>query len=107
MNLEHFNLGQYGVPQNDDEIQITVFLIASDLRNWKLLNEFVNSGCDRRFRISELYDLVRTMTGFDDRPNEFHNLYFDLLSQHCDKVTHQNDLPIREAFRIYKMLKNE
>lgn len=106
MNLEHLNLDQHNIPE-DADIQISVFLIASDLKTRKLVNGLVSIGCDNSFSIPELCDLVLAMVGFDARPNELYNFYFDLLDSHCKSVTHENDPPIKQAFRIYKILKKE
>jgi hypothetical protein len=103
MNLKYLNLDLYGIPE-DAEIQIPVFLIAADLKNRKLTNALASIGCDNCFCASDLCDLILALTGFEDRPNELYDFYFDLLNQNCEKVTHENDLPIKEAFGIYKDL---
>lgn len=106
MNLKYLNLDLYGIPENA-EIQIPVLLIATDLKSRKLINGLTSIGCDNCFCASDLCDLVLALTGFEDRPNELYDFYFDLLDQDCEKVTHENDLPIKEAFNIYKKLKVE
>lgn len=106
MNLEHLNLDQHNIPE-DADIQITVFLIASDLKTRKLVNGLVAIGCDSCFCIPELCDVILAMIGFDDRPNELYTFYFGLLDSYCKNVTHENDPPIKQAFRIYKTLKKE
>ena len=39
-----------------------------------------------------------------NRPNELYDFYFELLDRECDKVSHENDIPIREAYNIYNEL---
>jgi hypothetical protein len=105
MNLKYLNLDLYDIPENE-EIQIPVFLIATDLKSRKLINGLTSIGCDNCFCASDLCDLILAMLGFEDRPNELYDFYFELLDQYCDKVTYENDLPINEAFSIYKILKD-
>jgi hypothetical protein len=104
MNLKYLNLDLYGVPE-DAEVQIPVFLIATELKSRKLVNGLTSIGCDTCFCTSDLCDLVLAMVGFEDRPNELYDFYFKLLDQYCDKVTLENVLPINEALSIYKILK--
>lgn len=106
MNLQYLNMDLYGIPE-DAEIQIPVYLIAADLKSRKLINGLTSVGCDNCFCVPELCDLVLALTGFEDRPNELYDFYFALLDQECEKVTRENDLPIKEAFNIYKKLKTE
>jgi hypothetical protein len=106
MNLKYLNLDLYSIPE-DAEIQIPVFLIAADLKTRKLINALTSIGCDGSFCVSDLCDLVFAFVGFEDRPNELYDYYFELLDQYCEKVTHQNDIPIKEAFCIYKELITE
>lgn len=106
MNLEHLNLDQYNIP-DDADTQVAVFLIASDLKTQRLIKGLTSIGCDNCFCIPELCDLVLAMIGFEDRPDELYNRYFDLLDSHCGSVTDKNDLPAKQAFRIYKILKKE
>mgnify|MGYP003577456864 CR=1 FL=1 len=100
MNLKHLNLDLDGIPE-DAEIQIPVFLIASDLKTRKLINAFTGIGCDGSFCVPDLCDLVLAFVGFDERPNELYDFYFELLDRECDKVSHENNAPIREAYKIY------
>ena len=106
MNLKHLNLDLYDIPK-DAETQTTVFLIASDLKMRKLTNGLTSIGCDNCFCVSDLCDLILAMIGFEDRPNELYDFYFNLLDKYCDKVTFENDVPINEAFSVYKILKIE
>lgn len=106
MNLKHLNLDLYGIPE-DENIQITVLLIAAELKSRKLINGLTSIGCDSCFCIPDFCDLVLAFTGFNDRPNEIYDYYFNLLDQHCDNVTHENDLPIKEAMNIYNQLKDK
>jgi hypothetical protein len=85
-------------------MQMAVFLIACDLKSRKLINGLMAMGCDACFCIPDLCDVVLALTGFDDRPNALYALYFNLLDQHCEKVTHKNTLPVEEAVSIYKKL---
>jgi hypothetical protein len=103
MNLRHLNLDLYGIPE-DAGIQLPVFLIASDLKARKLINALTGIGCDGSFCVPDLCDLVLAFVGFDDRPNELYDFYFELLDRECDKVSHENDIPIREAYNIYNEL---
>jgi hypothetical protein len=106
MNLKHLNLDLYKIPENE-EMQLAVFLIACDLKSRKLLNGLRALGCDGCFCVPDLCDLVLALTGFDDRPNALYDRYFNLLDEHCEKVTHKNALPIEEAVSIYKKLTGE
>jgi DNA-binding XRE family transcriptional regulator len=106
MNLKHLNLDLYGVP-DDTRIQISVFLISEDLKTRKLVNGLINIGCDSCFCVGELCDLVLAYMGFDDRPNNLYTFYFELLDRHCEKVSYENDRPIKEALLIYAELKCE
>ena len=106
MNLKYLNLDLYGIPE-DAEIQMAVYLIASDLKTKKLFNSLTDIGCDSCFCIPEFCDLIFAIVGFEDRPNELYDFYFDLLDQYCNTVTHENDLPAKEALGIYKLLKAE
>lgn len=103
MNLKHLNLDLFGIPE-DAGIQLPVFLIAADLKTRKLINALTGIGCDGSFCVPDLCDLVLAYVGFDDRPNELYDFYFDLLDRECDKVSHENDTPIREAYTIYNEL---
>jgi hypothetical protein len=103
MNLQHLNLDLFGIPE-DAEIQLPVFLIASDLKTRKLVNAFTGIGCDGSFCVPDLCDLVLAFVRFNDRPNELYDFYFELLDRDCDKVSHENDMPIKEAYRIYNEL---
>lgn len=107
MNLTHLNLDLYDLPYEEEKIQITIFLIAAELKSRKLVNGLTSIGCDSCFCIPELCDLVLAMIGFNDRPNELYEDYFDLLDEHCDKVSHENDLPVKEAVSVYKSLKHK
>lgn len=103
MNLKHLNLERYNIPENVD-IQVPVFLIASDLKIRKLVNTLTSIGCDNCFCVPDLCELILPMVGFKDRPNELYGFYFDLLDQYCENVTDTNDFPINEALSIYKQL---
>lgn len=103
MNLEHLNLDLFGIPE-DAEIQIPVFLISEELKRRKLLNGLTGIGCDGCFCTSELCDLVLAYVGFNDRPNELYEFYFDLLDDYCDKVSYENSKPINEALKVYEIL---
>lgn len=107
MNLTHLNLDLYDLPSEEEEIQITIFLIAAKLKSRKLINRLTGIGCDSCFCILDLCDLVLTMIGFNDRPNELYDYYSDLLKKHCDKVSHENNSPIKEAMSVYKSLKRK
>lgn len=106
MNLQHLNLDLFGIPE-EAEIQIPVFLIASDLKTRKLINAFTGIGCGGSFCVPDLCDLVLAFLGFEDRPNELYDFYFELLDRECDKVSHENDTPIRESYKIYNELLTE
>lgn len=103
MNLKYLNLDLYGIPE-DVEIQLPVFLIAADLKSRKLLNALTEIGCDACFCITDFCDVVFASVGFDDRPNELYDFYFELLDRECNKVNHENDTPIKEAYKIYTEL---
>jgi hypothetical protein len=105
MNLKHLDLDLYDLPE-DEELQITVFLIAAELQSRKMMKAFASIGCDACFCIPDLCDLVLAFIGFNDRPNELYEYYFDLIKQYCEEVTYDNNLPIREALYIYNDLKN-
>jgi hypothetical protein len=104
MNLKYLNLDLHGIPV-DSETQLAVYLIASELKSRKLVNSLTEIGCDNCFCVSDLCNLVLAIVGFEDRPNQLYDFYFDLLDQYCDSVTHENDLPAKEALHIYKILK--
>jgi hypothetical protein len=106
MNLKHLNLDLYGIPQ-DAKIQLPIFLIAADLKTRKLINVFVSIGCDACFCVPDLCDLVLALVGFDDRPNQLYDFYFELLDRYCESVSHENDKPIKEAFEVYNALLTE
>jgi DNA-binding XRE family transcriptional regulator len=106
MNLKHLNLDLYGIPE-DAKIQVTVFLISEDLKTRKLIKGFLDIGCDSCFCLGELCDLVLAYVGFDERPDELYDLYFKLLDAHCEKVSHKNHQPVKEAFEIYTNLIRE
>jgi hypothetical protein len=103
MNLKHLNLDQHGI-SDDVEIQIPVFLISEELKARKLLNALESIGCDACFCVTDLCDLVLAYVGFDDRPNELYDFYFELLDRYCEKVSPENDKPVREALRIFTAL---
>jgi hypothetical protein len=105
MNLKILNRDFYDMPEHW-ETQVTVLLIASELKTRKLINDLKTTG-HNTFCMPDLSDLVLSLTGFSDRPNGLYNHYFNLLDQHCGKVTHPNDLPIKEAMSIYGKLRNE
>jgi hypothetical protein len=104
MNLKILNRDFYNMPEHW-ETQVTVLLIASELKSRKLFNDLKavkrNTIC-----MPDLSDLVLSLAGFSDRPNGLYAFYFNLLDLHCGKVTHPNDLPIEEAMRIYGKLRN-
>jgi hypothetical protein len=54
--------------------------------------------------VPDLCDVVLAFVGFDDRPNELYDFYFELLDRECDKVSHENDLPAKEAYKVYTEL---
>jgi hypothetical protein len=99
-------LDLYGVP-DDTRIQISVFLISEDLKARKMVNGLINIGCDSCFCVGELCDLVLAYVGFEDRPNELYDLYFELLDRYYENVSHENDRPIKEALKIYAELRCE
>lgn len=101
MNLMHVDLEGHGIPK---DAEILVFLIAEDLKGRKLINAVTNIGCDGSFCLPDLCNLVLSLTGFDDCPDDLYIFYFDLLDLYCEKVTHENSPPIKEAFCIYKGL---
>lgn len=103
MNLRHLNLDLYKIPE-DENVQITVALIAAELQSRKLVNGLTSIGCDGCFCVPELCDLVLAFIGFDNRPDELCIYYYELLDKYCDKVTHENQPPIKEAFKIYNQL---
>jgi hypothetical protein len=103
MNLSYLNLDLYGIP-DDPRIQLPVFLIAADLKTRKLINAFTSIGCDGSFCVPDLCDVILAFAGFDDRPNQLYDFYFELLDHECDKVSHENDTPVREAYKIYNEL---
>jgi hypothetical protein len=109
MNLAQLNLDLYNIP-DDNNIQIPVALIAADLKTKKLINGLTSIGCDNCFCVSDLFVLVFAFVGFDDYPDSLTDFYFQLLDQYCDSVSHDNDMPAKEAFIIYQQLvrkKNE
>jgi len=106
MNLQHLNLDLYGIPE-EAEIQIPVFLIATDLKSRKLIHGLTSIGCDNCFCVSDLCDLVLAFIGFDDRPDDLYDFYFELLDRDCEKVSHENDIPAKEAYKIYTELMME
>lgn len=106
MNLGYLNLDLFGIPE-DAKTQVTVYLIAADLKTRKLTNTLVSIGCETCFCTPDLCDLILAFLGFDDRPNELYDYYFELLDEYCDKVDHQNNTPIKEAYAIYNRLKQE
>ena len=103
MDLQYLNLDLHNIPQ-DESTQVTVFLIAADLKCRMLIKGLTSIGCDACFCIPEFCDLVLAYVGFNDRPNELYDYYFELLDRHCDRVNHRNDPPIREAMHIYNQL---
>jgi DNA-binding XRE family transcriptional regulator len=103
MNLKHLNLDLHGVPE-DTQIQISVFLISEDLKARKLINGLSGIGCDSCFCVGELCDLVLAYVGFDDRPSDLYDFYFELLDCYCEKVSHENERPVKEALKIYTEL---
>ncbi|MBT1699469.1 hypothetical protein KK083_21405 [Fulvivirgaceae bacterium PWU4] len=106
MNLQYLNLDLYDIPE-DAKTQVTVFLIAAELKTRKLTNSLASIGCETCFCTPDLCDVILAFAGFDDRPNELYEYYFELLDEYCDKVTHENDTPIEEAYAIYNRLRQE
>jgi hypothetical protein len=106
MNLKYLNLDRYDVPE-DAETQMLIFLIAAELKVRKLNNGLINIGCDGCFCMPDLSYLVLALADFDEHPDELYDFYFGLLDQYCEKVTHDNTLPIEEALCVYKKLMDE
>src|SRR5687768_2371530 len=96
MDTKYVNLDRYGIP-GDVEIQITVYLIAADLKTRKLMNTLASIGCDGCFCLSHFCDLILPLVGFANSSDELYQYYYDMLAKHCGKVTDKNDLPIEEA----------
>jgi len=106
MNLKHLNLNLYDIPE-DAETQMLIFLIAAELKVRKLMDGLANIGCDNCFCVPDLCDLVLALAGFEERPDALYDLYFGLLDKYCEKVTRDNDLPIKEALCVYQKLMDE
>jgi hypothetical protein len=106
MNLKHLNLDRYGIP-DEPEIQMEIFLIAAELRIRKLNNGLASIGCDGSYCIPDLCDIVLALADFEELPDRLYDFYFSLLDEYCEKVTHENKLPIKEAISIYNKLIGE
>jgi hypothetical protein len=103
VSVQYLNLDLYGIQRNA-EIQLPVFLITADLKCRKLMNTLTYMGCDGCSCAPDFCDPALAFVGFDDRPNELYGFYFEVLDRECDKVSYENDTPIREAYNIYNEL---
>jgi hypothetical protein len=106
MNLKHLNLNLDGLPQDAAGLT-TVFLIAIDLKSHIRTNGHTSMGCNNCFCVPNLCSYILAMIGYDELTDDLYYFYFALLDEYCGKVSDENDIPVNEAFCIYKVLKDD
>ena len=85
------------------KVELTLFLIQSELKNVKFTNDLENKGIDAYAGFLDFSPLISAIMGFDNNlTNEFKEWYFDRQTKLVEKIDPKNGKELLEqAFNFY------
>lgn len=85
------------------KVELIIFLIQSELKNVKFINDLNKKGFDPYAGILDFSILISSIMGFDDNlTDEFTEWYFDRQNQLIKNIEPENDKELSEqAFNFY------
>lgn len=98
MKLKNLNVRLVKLPP---KIELILYLIKEELKTVKLFNGLARVGLDDCYYQSHFGTLVLAYMGFDERDDDLHNFYMDLIDKYSDKIEADNDSIMKYAFKVY------
>ena len=85
------------------KVELTLFLIQSELKYVKFTNDLENKGIDTYTGFLDFSALISAIMGFDnDLPDEFKEWYFDRQNQLVESISPKSDKELLKlAFDFY------
>jgi hypothetical protein len=90
-----------GLIKLPSDIELVLYLIKEELKTRKFFNGLSQIDCDGSFYQPDLSQLVLTIIGFDERPDDLYDFYFRLVERHIEKIGPDHEKVIQESFEIY------
>jgi hypothetical protein len=69
---------------------LTIHLIREELRNKRLMHSLEDLGFDCSFFTLNISQQILELTGFDKRPDELYNFYFEWIEKALKEITFWN-----------------
>ena len=85
------------------KVELTIFLIKSELKNVKFTNDLENKGVDSYAGFLDFSTLISAIMGFEyDYTDEFKEWYFDQQTKLVENIDPENEKELLEqAFNFY------
>lgn len=83
------------------DIELVLFLIQEELKSTKLFNGLDQVGLSDCYYQSHFSTLILASVGFDERPDDLHEFYLDLINRRSSKIKANNESITKQAFKVY------
>ena len=83
------------------DIDLILFLIQEELKSTKLFNGLGRVGLSDCYYQSHFSTVILASVGFDERPDDLHEFYLDLINSRSKKIKPDNDSVVKQAFKVY------
>jgi hypothetical protein len=98
MKLKNLNVRLVKLPP---DIELILYMIKEELKSTKLFNGVARVGLDDYCYQSHFGTVVLAYMGFDERPDDLHEFYMNLIDKYSEKIEADNDVIIKCAFDVY------
>ena len=83
------------------DIDLVLFLIQEELKSTKFFNGLAHVGLTDCYYQSHFSTVILASVGFDERPDDLHEFYLDLIDKRSNKIKTNNDSVMKQAFKVY------
>jgi hypothetical protein len=98
MKLKNLNVRLVKLPP---DIELILYMIKEELKSTKLFNGLARVGLDDCYYQSHFGTVVLAHMGFDERPDDLHEFYMNLIGKYSEKIEADNDVIMKCAFDVY------
>lgn len=98
MELEKLNVRLVKLPA---DVELTLFMIREELKSTTLFNGLARVGLEDCCFESHFGTLVLASMGFDERPDDLHEFYTNLIDKYSEKIEADTDVIMKCAFDVY------
>jgi len=82
-------------------IELILYMIKKELKSTKLFNGLARVRLDDCYFQSNFGTLILAYLGFDERPDDLHEFYKNLIDRYSEKIKADNNVIMKCAFEVH------